>query len=212
LIKNGKDSMSVKSLDFVMKNPLNEKETTTYKCNGFSVVEDCTKRPNKECVKDLGFCLSTSSALSGSKVRGTSAPLLKKEFKFEKLIVNMGPDGTKDDVHIKLCSQDGTNCCDSGELSHLLSSEWVKDKQEIWDSGDFSKCKKNKFSVISSPKMTVFKNGKDDLSVKSMDLVMKDATNEKNKTTFTCSAFSIKGDCKTQPNKECSKEVICFKK
>ena len=147
--------MSVKSLDFVMKNPLNEKETTTYKCNGFSVVEDCTKRPNKECVKDLGFCLSTNSALSGSKVRGTSAPLLKKEFKFEKLIVNMGPDGTKDDVHIKLCSQDGTNCCDSGELSHLLSSEWVKDKQEIWDSGDFSKCKKNKFSVIKFSSLNI---------------------------------------------------------
>ena len=60
----------------------------------------------------------------------------------------MGPDGTKDDVHIKLCSQDGTNCCDSGELSHLLSSEWVENKQEIWDTGDFGKCKKNKFSVI----------------------------------------------------------------
>ena len=145
IIKNGKDSMTVKSLDFVMKNPLNEKETTTYKCNGFSVLEDCTKRPNKECVKDLGFCFSTSTA---SLSRGTSAPSLsKKELKFEKLIVNMGPDGTKDDVHIKLCSQDGTNCCDSGELSHLLSSEWVKDKQEVWDAGDFGKCKKNIFSV-----------------------------------------------------------------
>ena len=156
----------------------------------------------------------------------------------------MGPDGTKDDVHIKLCSQDGTNCCDSGELSHLLSSEWVKDKQEVWDAGDFGKCKKNIFSVstfsslfcqtiyimifpmmflqikqstkflqvISSPKMTVFKNGKDDLSVKSMDLVMKDPKNEKSKTTFTCSAFTITGDCSTKTNKECSKEVICFKK
>ena len=66
--------------------------------------------------------------------------------------------------------------------------------------------------VISSPKMTVFKNGKDDLSVKSMDLVMKDPKNEKNKTTYTCSAFTITGDCSTKTNKECSKEVICFKK
>ena len=140
--------MSVKSLDFVMKNPLNEKETTTYKCNGFSVVEDCTTRPNKECVKDLGFCFSTNAA---GLVRGSSSPSLKKDLKFEKLTVNMGPDGTKDDVHIQLCSQDkkGTFCCDSGELSHLLSSEWVKDKQEVWDAGDSGKCKKAIFRNVS---------------------------------------------------------------
>ena len=60
--------------------------------------------------------------------------------------------------------------------------------------------------------MTVYKNGKDDLAVKSMDLVMKDANNEKSKTTYSCSAFTIAGDCSTKPNKECSKDVICFKK
>ena len=58
----------------------------------------------------------------------------------------------------------------------------------------------------------MFKNKKDDMSVKSMDFVMKDAANEKNKTTFTCGAFSIKGDCSKNTNKECSKELICFKK
>ena len=87
-------------------------ETTAYKCNGFSVSDDCTKPPNKECVKDLVICFSSKPGL----VRSTFSPRLspKKELKFEKLIVNMASDGTNHDVHIKLCSQDGANCCDSG--------------------------------------------------------------------------------------------------
>merc|ERR1711981_1555965 len=209
LIKNGKDSMSVKSVDFVMKNPQNNKETTTYKCNGFSVTDDCTKKPNKECTKDLGLCLKSNSG-SGTRPNTRTTPI--KELKFEKMVVNMGSDGTRDDVHVKLCSQDGSMCCDSGELSHTFSREWVENKQETWDAGDFGKCKKQVFKVSTFPKVTIFKNKKDDMSVNSLDIVMNNPKNDKEKSTFTCSAFSIKGDCSTKTNKECSKDLICFKK
>ena len=157
LIKNGKDPLSVRSIDLVMKNPLNEKEKTTYSCNGFSIAEDCSSKSKsqKECVKDLGICRRSNGGGNGGgsntvrpNIRATtSSPL--KELKFEKMVVSMGADGTKDDVHVKLCSQDGTMCCDSGELSHFLSSEWVANKKETWDSGDFGKCKKQIFKVLN---------------------------------------------------------------
>ena len=58
VIKNGKDDLSVKSLDLIMKNPSNEKEKTTYSCRGFTITGDCSLKPNKQCVKSLGQCLS----------------------------------------------------------------------------------------------------------------------------------------------------------
>jgi len=216
VIKNGKDSMSVKSLNLVMKDNLNDKEKTTYSCNGFSIIEDCSTKKNKECIKDLGTCLrskgnNVNNPSNRSPIIATTPPPLK-EVKFEKMIVNMGTDGTRDDVHVKLCSQDGSTCCDSGELSHLLSREWVENKQETWDAGDFGKCKKQVFKVSTFPRVTIFKNGKDDMSVNSIDLIMNNSKNAKEKTTFRCSGFSIKGDCGTKTNKECSKDLICFKK
>ena len=149
--------MSVTGVDFVMTNPQNKKETTTYRCNGFSVTDDCTLKSKKECTKDLGLCFKSNS---GSNIRpnirqSTSLPL--KELKFEKMIVNMGPDGTRDDVHIKLSSQDGSMWCDSGELSHTLSREWVENKQETWDAGDFGKCKKQLFKVTKYIGFTLLK-------------------------------------------------------
>ena len=77
LIKDGKENLEVRKLDFVMKNPLNEKEKTTYSCSGFSVVGDCKKNADKVCTKDLGTCLQKGSGSRPSSPisnRGTKAP------------------------------------------------------------------------------------------------------------------------------------------
>ena len=68
------------------------------------------------------------------------------------------------------------------------------------------------FQISTSPRVTMFKNKKDDMSVKSLDIKMKNAQNDKEKITFTCRSFSITGDCSKLPNKECSKDLICLKK
>ena len=134
-----------------MKNPRNETETTTYSCGGVSVTGDCGQLPKKECAKDLGFCLkkTTGSSSRPNSSFASRLPVIPtKEQKIEKMIVNMGSDGTRDDVRVKICSQDRSACCDSGELSHLLSREWVENKQETWNAGDLGKCKKQIFKVI----------------------------------------------------------------
>ena len=140
--------MSVNSLDIVMKSPSNDKEKTTYSCKGFVIGGDCSKNPKKECIKDLGTCLKSNSGSNGRPIVRATTPAPRKDFKFDKMIVKMGADGTRDDVHMKICSQDGSNCCDSGELSYLLSREWVENKQETWSAGDVGKCKKQIFKVI----------------------------------------------------------------
>jgi hypothetical protein len=59
----------------------------------------------------------------------------------------MGPDGTDDNVKIKICSDDNTVCSESDKLSHLLKSEWVKDKKETWKAKEFGKCKDQVFPL-----------------------------------------------------------------
>ena len=157
LIKDGKDDLSVRSLDFTMKNPLKEKEKTTYSCRGFSVIGDCSTKPNKQCTKDLGLCLQKVTGSGGrlplnpsSRVTTRRPIILTKDQKVDKMIVNMGSEGTKDDVKIKICSEDNSVCCVSDKLSHLLKKEWIKDKVETWESGKFGKCKNQVFKVIFS--------------------------------------------------------------
>ena len=131
-----------------MKNPLNDKEKTTYSCNGFTITGDCSAQRNKLCSKDLGSCIS-SNGNNGLSPRTTRRPILPtKDQKIAKMVVNMGTDGTRDDVKMKICSEDNTVCCTSDKLSHLLSREWQENKQETWEAGKFgSKCKKQVFKV-----------------------------------------------------------------
>ena len=142
-----------------MKNPLNENEKVTYSCRGFSVTGDCSKNTNKVCSQPLGQCLSTSAPTQKPNPRPTKPnprttrrppARVTKDQKIDKMVVNMGSDGTKDDVKVKICSDGNAVCCTSDKLSHFLSSEWVKDKQEIWESGKFGKCKKEVFKVRES--------------------------------------------------------------
>ena len=70
------------------------------------------------------------------------------------MTVYLGAEGTDDNVRMKVCSTDLKTCCVSDKLSHLLSSEWVKEKQEKWDAGDFGKkCKNQVFKVFYSIKI-----------------------------------------------------------
>ena len=99
-----------------MKDPTNDKEKITYSCSEFIVAEDCSKKTNKQCEEDLGICLKKSGPLPAASP--TLRPRIKtKDQKIDKMVVNMGSDGTKDDVKIKICSDDNAVCCESDKLS-----------------------------------------------------------------------------------------------
>ena len=153
-------------------------DQTRFACEGFKLQGDCRKRNG--CQYSFRDCKNCKLAKCGGVGRpasrpGTSdkrpakpisrptkpsnRPAVKPPLrvlvdqKIDKMIVNMGPVGTKDDVKMKICSADdfaGNDiCCTSDKLSHLLSSEWVGNKTETWEAKKFGKaCKKKVFRVI----------------------------------------------------------------
>ena len=150
-------------------------DQTRFNCEGFEFLNDCKKRPNGLCTYNFRQCQNCKltkcdgKRTSGSKVPGklpevrpgrppvvrpgskTRPPKLPttvpKDKKIDQMTVYVGPKGTDDNVRIKICSTDLSNCCVSGKLSHLLKSEWVKEKQEKWEAGKFGKCKNQVFKV-----------------------------------------------------------------
>ena len=128
-------------------------DQTRYKCEGFQFLDDCKNRPNGLCNYSFRTCQNCklvkcdggSNKPTGQKPK---LPILPpKDQKIDQMIVYVGADGTRDNVKLKICSQDNSTCCVTGTLSNLLSSEWVKEKQEKWEAGKFGKCKNQIFKV-----------------------------------------------------------------
>ena len=135
-------------------------DQTRYKCEGFQFLDDCKKRPNGACTYSFRGCQNCKlEKCDGRRPSGTPTPrpisrittrlpiIPPKGQKIDQMTVYVGADGTDDNVKMKICSEDNSVCCVSGTLSHLLSSEWVKGKQEKWEAGKFGKCKNQIFRV-----------------------------------------------------------------
>ena len=151
-------------------------DQTRFKCEGFQFLNDCKNKPNGLCTYSFRNCQnckltkcdgkpasnkqpaspqnpripprpSNNRPTVPTKPSSNRRPVPTKDQKIDKVIVNMGPDGTDDNVKIKICSDDNTVCCESDKLSHLLKSEWVKDKKETWKAKEFGKCKNQVFKV-----------------------------------------------------------------
>eukprot|EP00091_Calanus_sinicus_P009876 TRINITY_DN2294_c0_g1_i10.p1 TRINITY_DN2294_c0_g1~~TRINITY_DN2294_c0_g1_i10.p1 ORF type:complete len:271 (-),score=78.36 TRINITY_DN2294_c0_g1_i10:26-838(-) len=111
-----------------------------------------------------------------------------------KIVVQVGPDGTDDDVTMKIC--DTSKCCTTKTLSHLLSSEWVKDKLETWDGSKLGNCSQILFdSEARKLDVTVNKatKKKDSLDVTSVTLEAAPASDKKKVKKFQCGSFKLKG-------------------
>ena len=180
VFKNGGDNLEVDSIDFYMKtanqdqtrfkcegfkflkdcknrpngrctyNFRNCQNCKLQKCDGSSS-SLTTKRPGSagRPTKRPGSPLTSKRPGSSPNIR-TPPNVPPKDKKIDTMTVYLGADGTDDNVRMKVCSTDLKTCCVSDKLSHLLSSEWVKEKQEKWDAGDFGKkCKNQVFKVKS---------------------------------------------------------------
>ena len=123
----------------------------------------------KKAILPAALCLLLAGLAS-------SAPSLL----INKIVVQVGPDGTDDDVTMKIC--DTSKCCTTKKLSHTLSSEWVKDKVETWDGSKLGNCSQILFdSGASKLDVTVNKatKKKDSLDITSVTLEGASASNKK---------------------------------
>jgi hypothetical protein len=85
-----------------------------------------------------------------------------------KLTVQMGPDGTNEDVIAKICGDDKKTCCETPVLSSAFSDDWSSGDLETWTKKYFGNCIDKKFKIKNGLELTLSKKGSDTMEVKSL--------------------------------------------
>lgn len=117
------------------------------------------------------------------------------EVKVTKLQVQMGADGTNDDVKAKICSDDKKTCCETPALKSSFADDWSKNDLETWTKKHFGDCKDKKFKIKKGLEVILSKKGTDTLGVTSLfveaETVAKDKSIEPER--FECGRYTIGG-------------------
>jgi len=114
------------------------------------------------------------------------------EITVSKLVVQIGEDGTNDDVTVKICSDSSTTCCTTPPLKKTFSDDWSRNDLEEWGTRYLGDCAGKKFAVEKGLGVSLTKEGEDKLEVTS--LVVEAVSGEKGKTVeekFSCGPWSI---------------------
>merc|ERR1712029_980784 len=91
-----------------------------------------------------GTVFSKCGGVFGSSLGGNDRCY---EVTVNKLQVQMGSDGTNDDVSVKICSDDKKTCCTTPALKSTFSDDWSKNDLETWGKKYFGPCKDKKFKI-----------------------------------------------------------------
>jgi len=188
--------------------PTNDKKKTKkFKCGQFKFGSTDTKKVNN--------CLNEKST---SQTRTTQKPISSladlENFKINNVVVQMGDDGTNDDISLEVCnSGSALTCCDTGKLSGLLSNDWSKNDKETWKNKDLGPCKTKNWNACRGFDVAVKKkSGKDSLKVKDITLELADTKDPKKIQKFVCSNYNVgptdtikRNKCVAQTNLNCPK-------
>jgi len=115
-------------------------------------------------------------------------------YKVNNVVVQMGDDGTNDDVSLEICnSKSALTCCETGKLSSTLSDDWSKNDKETWNNKDLGKqCKDKTWDACRGFDVAVKKKaGKDSLKVSTITLELADKTDAKKTQKFVCSNYNV---------------------
>jgi len=165
-----------------------KKNIKVYKCGSYKL----SARDNQKS----GFCLSNSPARS---------PSLSSSYSVSKITVQVGDDGTNDDVSLEICNKKSSiNCCNTGKLDKSLSDDWSKNDLEVWEKNKVGGCKNETFDACKGFDVAIKKGpGKDSLKVSSITLEVADTQNNNNKKNFVCSDYNV-GATDTVRRRTCS--------
>eukprot|EP00092_Neocalanus_flemingeri_P011880 GFUD01012812.1.p1 GENE.GFUD01012812.1~~GFUD01012812.1.p1 ORF type:complete len:810 (+),score=226.03 GFUD01012812.1:149-2578(+) len=157
-----------------------KKKTEKFKCGTYKFGASDTQKSN--------FCLNKNAAKTGTQSRTTPA-----EYKVNNVVVQMGDDGTNDDVSLEICNaKSALKCCDTGKLSGLLSNDWSKNDKETWKNKDLGLCKTTTFDACKGFDVAVKKkSGKDSLKVSTITLEVADKNDAKKSQKFVCSSYNV---------------------
>merc|ERR1712032_209317 len=129
------------------------------------------------------------------------------EVTLRKFQVQIGAQGTDDDVRIKVCSDDKNDkkaCCTTPPLKKTFSDDWSSNDLEQWGPDYFGPCKGKKFLVRRGLDVTIEKDGKSALQVTSLFIEADGVTTNpklKSPERFECGRFSVaKNTAKSKTN------------
>jgi len=139
-----------------------------------------TKRPAAPTVK------SSSS--------GDSENVILKGFE-----VQVGQDGTKDNVKAKICSDDQKVCCETLQLSKPRGNNWVRNGNESWTGSALGLCNDKTFSTKARTTitnlletkllLTLNKAGRDNLKLENFNIDT--VTSGGQKRRFKCGKVNV---------------------
>lgn len=90
------------------------------------------------------------------------------------MTVQMGNDGTDDDVQAKICSDEKDlkkkTCCTTPVLSRKSRDDWSRNDLETWTSSRLGSCKGKTLKVKKGLEVSLQKDGKDGLKVTSITI------------------------------------------
>lgn len=121
-----------------------------------------------------------------------------KYIEIDNMVVKIGStkdDGTDDSVKVKVCSDTNDVCC-TVKLSHSLQDDWSTGDTENWPKKEFEGCGKILYKITNRPSVSVIKEGRDDLIVKSFQVTMKTPLTPPITDIYNCEGFALKGDCR----------------
>jgi len=130
----------------------------------------------------------------------------------KKLTVDIGSDGTDDNVKVDICSNYNDVCCKT-KLSGTFSDDWSKNSKEVWEEKHLGDCKTMLYKGSSAQtgdglRLTVSKDGKDDIIINKITMETVDTYGKSYK--YDCGGYKLTSDgfvCLEGVN--CSQSKVC---
>lgn len=166
-----------------------KKKIEKFKCGTYKFGGTDSKKAN--------FCLNENPAKTATQTKTTPRSITSladlENYKVNNVVVQMGDDGTNDDVSLEICNaKSALSCCDTGKLSGLLSNDWSKNDKETWKNKDIGACKTKNWDACRGFDVAVKKkSGKDSLKVKDITLELVDKKDAKKTQKFICSNYNV---------------------
>jgi len=223
----GKDSLKVKTITMELSDAQNSNNNPKYICSDYNVGATDTIR-RRSCSLDP----KTSQSLNCPKPTGTiprgPAPTAKprpsrlptqkasslpssgseETVRIESFTVEMGNDGTKDPVFVRVCSdtEDVDVCCETPVLNKPSGVNWGRNGDETWPSitlGEYSgqslptKARTTVTNLLETKlEVTVNKKGKDNLLIDNLYIDTVNSLGAKRR--FKCPRMRVDSEKATQ--------------
>jgi len=186
LLKSGDSGLQVKSIDVRTKS------------------KDPKKIPDEINFQCPTFLFGAKRDRSQTKMCTPSPYFLGR---IVSMNVTTGRTGTNDKVEYNICSDVDDFCCKANP-ARTASNDYKAGATDVRDSSDFGDCAKHLIKIRNEPKITVSKDGEQNLVVTGVQFGFK--RQDRNVVAkFSCRGFSFTNVCK--PITACTESLRCNK-